>query len=348
MAYEYIHGGDVYTNPQVVEFSANINFLGMPQAVAQAVSDSLSQAEHYPDALCRDLRRDLAKFHHVSEDWLYCGNGASEVFFRLVQALQPRRALILAPTFADYEKALKSVKCKVRYYDLRSEADFVIQGDIVEQIKNVDMVVICNPNNPTGLLCEPGLMKAILKRCTQQGACLVVDECFLDFVKKSERQSMVGELMSHHNLVVLKAFTKIFAMPGLRLGYCLLNNQGLAEALYEVGPDWNVSTLAQVAGRAALKETEYLDNTWVVTERERNFLLTGLSKLGIKTFASKANYIFFHCEETDLQGKLLTKNILVRDCRNYRNLQPGYYRIAVRGHEDNILFLQVLKELLAK
>lgn len=350
--YKYQHGGDIYTagtaagGRAFVDYSANINPLGLPAGVRRAVRNALGRCVNYPDPFCRQLTAAAADFLGVRPEYIFFGNGAADVLFRLALALKPERALLLAPTFADYEKALRSVGCEISYFRLKPEQDFCVDGSILEQITDdVDIVVICNPNNPTGQLCSRGLLEAVLEKCRSCGARLLTDECFMDFVDADKAYSLRDLLDRCRNLIILKAFTKTFAIPGVRLGYCLSGDEKLHVRLHECGQDWSVSVLAQEAGIAALKETEYLKRSFALIARERAYLKRELKKLGAEVYGSEANYIFFRLKEpAGLTELLRSRGYLIRSCANYHNLDSSYYRIAVKTRSLNRGLIKALKE----
>lgn len=353
--YQYQHGGDIYSQKTTaagkpfVDFSANINPLGLPKGVKKAIIQSLKDCVNYPDAFCRELAEATGNFLQVNKDYLFFGNGAADVLFRLALALKPRKALLLAPTFADYEKALCSVDCKVNYYKLPPEFGFTVQENILKAIKTTtDMVVICNPNNPTGAICEEALLLKILERCQAVGATLLIDECFMDFVPGEVAYSFRTKLEEYPNLVILKAFTKTFAIPGVRLGYCMTANTELLGRLHEVGQDWNVSIMAQEAGKAAVRETKYLAKSFAYVQKQRLMMIEKLKELpGFTVYNSLANYIFFHvAEPKDLVEQLKEQGFLIRSCANYHNLGSGYYRIAVNTKRENKALLKALYKIL--
>lgn len=350
--YKYQHGGDIYTagmtagGREFVDYSANINPLGLPAGVRRAIKSALGKCVNYPDPFCRKLAAAAADFLGVRPEHIFFGNGAADVLFRLALALRPKRALLLAPTFADYEKALRSVDCEIEYFGLKPEEDFHVDSGILERITDgVDMVVICNPNNPTGQLCSRSLLEAVLDRCRSCGARLLVDECFMDFVDVVKAFSLRDLLDDYRSLIILKAFTKTFAIPGVRLGYCLSGDEKLHVRLHECGQDWSVSVLAQEAGIAALKETEYLKKSFALIAGERAYLKRELKKLGAEVYGSEANYIFFRLEEpADLAERLRSRGYLIRSCANYHNLDGSYYRIAVKTRALNRGLVKALKE----
>ena len=346
--YKYEHGGDIYTRPErkVVDFSANINPLGIPQGIKQAIKKAVQGCVNYPDPFCRALGKATAEFLGVSQEHLYFGNGAADVLFRLALAERPQQALLLAPTFADYEKALRSVECRVEYYQLQEANDFRVGEDILDRITpRLDMVVICNPNNPTGQLTDEALMQQLVYKCQEQGVRLLVDECFMDFVAQSKSYSLRGMLASYPQLVILKAFTKTFAIPGVRLGLCMTGDVQLLDRLHEVGQDWNVSYIAQQAGIAAVQELEYLQKSMDYVSRERDYLQRALRKLGAKVYGSEANYIFFSLEAPKNLAQLLEeKGFLIRSCKNYHNLGDEYYRVAVKTGAMNRGLIREIRE----
>lgn len=340
---EYVHGGDVYRHPDVLDFSANINPLGPPEAVIQAARESMGIIAHYPDACKEELKKALSAYEQVAADWLICGNGAAELIFTLVFALRPKKALIQAPSFAEYEQALRCVDCEVHYGG--HGITYEIHEDFLNSLRNdVDMVFLCNPNNPTGLLINQELLLKIVQCCKEKEIFLVVDECFMDFVDEPQKHSLIGQLKNDPYLFLLKAFTKRYAMAGLRLGYGICANRRLLDQMEEKTQPWNVSTPAQAAGIAALGEQAYVERARQIVRTERSYLKTELSKLGCKCLDSQANYIFFS-GKPDLYDKLLEKKIMVRDCSNYPGLSKGHYRIAVRLHEENERLIQALSEI---
>lgn len=343
---EYVHGGDIYRHPDVVDFSANINPLGTPECVIQAAKDSMERICHYPDACQEALKHALAIYEKVPQDWLICGNGAAELIFALVQAVKPKKALVMAPTFAEYAQALESVGCQIERAYLKKESGYVLQESILEllETKALNLVFLCNPNNPTGLMIEPQLLKAIVKKCEEKDICLVVDECFLDFVENPQLHTLKGELCEGRKLFLLKAFTKRYAMPGLRLGYGITADQELMETIERQLQPWNVSTPAQAAGLAALDEEAYVERARQVIFQERKFLREGLQELGYAVLDSQANYLFFEGEET-LYETLLAEGVMIRDCSNYPGLQKGSYRIAVKLHEENQHLLDTIRKV---
>lgn len=352
------HGGDIYSHPNFIDFSANINFLGVPGSVMDAAEMALKEITHYPQPGSRRLCEAVAEMEFLKAEQLLCGNGAADVIFSLVLAEKPKKALIPAPTFQEYEQALLSVDCQVEFVDffqgkmgtggmLEGEMKGETAGEqaLLKQItEEVDMVFFCNPNNPTAELYSRDYLVQLLKKCKETGTRLVVDECFLDFVSGAEQITMKPFLETYENLFIVKAFTKIFAMPGVRLGYGLSADQKLLEKMHQVTQPWSVSVIAQAMGIAAARETDFVEKTRAAVEEEKQYLLQELQKLSIEIYASAANFLFFYGEK-ELDKKLEQHGILIRNCSNFRGLEEGWYRIAVRSHSENQRLLQALKRI---
>lgn len=341
----YKHGGDIYKYNNCIDFSANINFFGIPESVKKAVRDSVDACIHYPDVECRELTKAIRKKDGIQNAEIFCGNGAADVIFALVLAKKPKKALIMAPGFQEYEQALMSVDCQVEYHMLYEEDDFKLTDTVLDKITNdTDMIFVCNPNNPTGHLVERELLLKILDKCEKTNTLLVVDECFNEFLANPKENSILELTEKTRNLFILKAFTKIFAIPGLRLGYGITLDSELVKRMLLVSQPWRVSVPAQAAGVAACEEIEFVETTKTKIQAEKDKLLTAMKDLGIKTFGSNANYIFFK-ESEDLWDKLLEKGFLLRDCSNYKGLKKGFYRIAVKSQEDNEKLIAAFREL---
>ena len=339
------HGGEIYERTYDLDYSVNVNCMGTPASVIEAAAKGAALSAQYPDVNCRELRKNLGAFLQVKENQIVFGNGAADVIFSAILARKPKKVLVPAPTFAEYEQAARAMDAQMVYYYLKEEMEFRLDETFLEMLTNdVDMVFLCNPNNPTGHLIEKELLLSILKRCEEHDIFLVVDECFNDFLDQPQRYSLLNELEHYENLLILKAFTKTYAMAGLRLGYGLCSNQAFLQKMADCSQPWAVSIPAQFAGVAALKETAYVQESMELLKTERAFLKAELKQLGFQVFDSQANYIFFKAMP-GLKQACAERGILIRDCSNYVGLVPGYFRIGVKRHEENQKLVSVLKEI---
>ena len=344
----HIHGGNIYEYERILDFSANLNPLGMPEAVREAAVSAVGRAEHYPEPDCKNLRKSLGNRLCTGPENIICGNGATELVFLAAAAIKPKKALLLAPTYAEYEEALTAYGCECLYYGLEAEKGFLPGEDFLEAVtEEVDLVVVCNPNNPTGILLEEDFLSRILERCLKTGSLLFLDESFMELTGE-EAPWYPGSFRQSENVLLLKSMTKTYAMAGLRLGYAVSENLPLIEAMYRYKPSWNVSLPAQAAGEAALLENNYLKQSVSYIRKERQFLKDALERFQLQVYGGRANYLFFYSGRADLKAAFLEQGILIRDCGNYRGLFAGYYRIAVRTHEENQQFVRVLEQVFGK
>ncbi|MCC8159933.1 MAG: aminotransferase class I/II-fold pyridoxal phosphate-dependent enzyme [Oscillospiraceae bacterium] len=332
---KYEHGGDIYNNSVRLDFSVNTNPLGISERVKETVISGADAFGVYPDADYADLRRAIAEHEGVKSENILCSNGASEMIFAAVCAVMPKRALLIAPTFSEYERALLSVGCEIEYYTLKEENGFVIGSDFIAGLKDIDMAFICNPNNPAGNIADKALADKIADVCAENGIVCIIDECFMDLAENG--YSMKGKLP------VIKAFTKTYAMAGLRLGY-IIGDTKICGDIKKQLPAWNVSAAAQAGGIAALNDGGYIEKSLIYIKREREFLTEELRKLGFKVFKSDTNFILIK-GQSGIGERLLERGILIRSCANFRGLGESFYRIAVKTHTENAELIRELGDI---
>ena len=373
---EFEHGGnwadyEEICGEEILDFSANVSPFGLPENVREAASASFKNAYRYPDPECRDLRNAIADKYGLRSEHLLCGNGAADLIYRIAYAVRPRRAIVPAPDFSEYEKALQQVGCEIEYWEwMRGDGTIekwlyngrkvlTIESDKIQTCvvpvsdlsddtltEDLDMIILSNPNNPSGCLYMPTFLRTLVAECEQKQILLVVDECFMDFVDSARTYSLLEFVADCRNLIVIRAFTKFYGMAGLRLGWCATSNADLIAGMKKAGPPWSVSIPAQAAGMAALTEESYSDKLRVYISAERQQLQSGLRGLGFQVISGTANYILFYTDRTDLAQLLLERGIAIRDCSNYVGLGPGWYRVAVRLREENERLLREMAFLL--
>ncbi len=337
------HGGDIYTRYAELDFSANINPAGMPDAVTQALLRAARNCVAYPDPYCTRLRGAIAEAEGIGSERILCGNGAAELIYSFAFALpKDAAALVIVPSFRDYETALRSAGIRVEYHYLREENGFRLTEDILRRdFSAYGAVLLCSPNNPTGITIPPDLLEAI----AATGVRLLCDLCFMDLTDFPQRYDIPGLVDRYPNLTVLRAFTKSYAMAGVRLGYALCGDVDFLGEMSAKVPCWNVSTLAQEAGVAALSCQKWLRNSVAAISRERTRMVKSLEALGIRVWPGEANFLLLHCDRP-LEKLLADRGILIRDCSNYAGLAGGYFRIAIRAPWENDKLLAELKEVL--
>lgn len=342
---DYIHGGDIYTYEGMTDFSANINPFGPEQRVVDAAAAAVQMMGAYPDSSCRKLRSALAKTWDVPEEYLIFGNGAADLIFALVFALRPKKALLTAPCFLEYAQALAAAGCRIAYHYLREKDKFQLTERFLESMdEETDMIFLCSPDNPTGQIIEKPLLKKIAKKCRANRTVLVLDQCFFEFQENQEEVLLPEEVADNPSVFLLRAFTKMHAMPGLRLGYGICADTILLEKLASVRQPWSVSTVAQAAGLAALESKGRVKETRCYVAEERRHLEREFRRIGISYIPSAANYVMLK-STYDLFELLKERQILIRDCSNYEGFKKGYYRVAIKRKEDNRKLLTALADI---
>jgi len=347
-----IHGGDIYSDLIEYDFSVNTNPLDCTEihkAISKCIGKNLS---NYPDPEQREFRAAVAQIENVPIANVWGSNGASEAFTGIISMLKPGKVLLTDPCFAGYRHALSmGENCFVESYLLKEDKDFAIDRDFVEYIKRkategLDLIIIANPNNPTGKNISEEMVKEIFETCKYNNIKIIVDECF---IRMSEgAQSMVPYIDEYDGLYVVNAFTKLFSIPGLRVGYTISQAKNISE-LKKYLPEWNMSVIAQESGiicRDYLLRSDFVQDTVRLIKKEREYLVKELKKLGLKVWDSDTGFILFYSKKRCLKENLIKKRILIRDCSDYEGLGKGYYRVAVKNRSQNINLVSELKELL--
>lgn len=337
----YRHGGDIYHNDVKYDFSVNTNPLGLPLIVKKKLVENIDIFGKYPDIQCSQLYKEVSVAESIPGENLLFANGASEIFKLAVDAIKPHKALVTAPSFLGYSHVLNGAGTGIEYYYLEEEKNFELNTDILKKMPaGCDMVFLCSPCNPTGRIINKEVLLDVLSYCEKNKIYLIVDECFLGFLPDYERLSMKSCLKSNY-LIVASAFTKLYAMAGLRLGWCACGNKMLLGKMRQLQPEWSVSVPAQIAGVYALKDKDYIIRTRKLIVKERLKMTEFLENKGIKVFPSDANFLLVK-SKVNLYEKLLAKHILIRQCSNFEGLSDEFYRIAIRSSEENKIFMEML------
>jgi threonine-phosphate decarboxylase len=348
------HGGDVYhlartlglELKELLDFSANINPLGFPPGIEDAVKQALGEIVHYPDRRCLGLKEDLAAYHGLDPEQILVGNGSTELIYLAVRALKPKKALIVAPAFSEYGRALKAARVQPAFKITTEAQNFTLDAPLDPE--DAGLVFLAHPSSPSGVLLEPDLLLETAARLDDAGVFLLLDEAFVDFV---EEASLKTHLDRFPGLLILRSFTKFFAIPGMRLGY-LLADPEFIQRLAAVQEPWSVNTLAQAMGRACLRDMDYMTRSRALIREEQEYLFKGLASLpGLQPFPSTVNYLLVKLTRPDftaasLQRAVLSKKIVIRDASNFRGLDARFFRVAVRSREENRRLLEALGHFL--
>lgn len=350
------HGGDVYDTPPQkgwLDFSANINPLGLAPEIQRVLQEAIGTVIHYPDPRGTVLRTAIGAYYGIPVENVLLGNGASELFYLFFNIMRPHRAIIPVPSFSEYERAALSIGCEVVYFPLQASESFALdEKALARQIDRGDVVLLGNPNNPTGSLLSREKVSFLAHLAEERGAWLILDESFLQFRPDGERVSSHYLSREYTHVIIMESLTKFFAIPGLRLGFASMS-ESLRKRMEQGKDVWNVNQLAQLAGVEAFRLSDYRRKSRCLVAEEAAFLMDGLqSLLGISPFGPSVNFILLNVcgtgtTSTVLTKKMREKGILIRDCANYPGLDGrSYLRIAVRSRKENNRLLKAWKEIL--
>ena len=356
-----IHGGEVWEvmsrtglrRDEIIDFSANVNPLGPSPLALESIKNNLDCIPYYPDSDCNLLREAIAKYlGGISRKNVILGNGSTEIIHLFAEVFIERgdSALIPVPTFGEYEKAVRKMGGKPRYIRLSRNFHIDLES-FLNEMEGAKIIFLCNPNNPTSTLILHDSLLKIVEKAYEEEALVFLDESFIEFVDEKKRFSMVREVEKYPNLFVLRSFTKVFGLAGLRVGYGVAHSE-VASLLLRAKVPWNVNCLAQAAAIAALNDDEYLRRTWRLIKDEKAFLLRELRRIrGFKVFPAHANFILINIRDSgftaaELKERLLKYGILIRDCSSFRGLDEYYIRVAVRTRRENEKFINSLRDIL--
>lgn len=350
-----IHGGntDIFKENRIVDFSVSINPLGPPDRARRIILDNFHNLGRYPQAESDDLRESIAAFHKIVPDNILIGNGSIELIHLIPRALKVRRCLIITPSFSEYEFALRLSGAKAVFAQAYEKDGFNLPlSKLNKLIPGVDMVFLCNPNNPSGALTSREDMSALLKTCNKHKVMLTLDEVFMDFVHNANGFSLASYAHRQSRLIVLRSLTKFFALAGLRVGY-LMSSREITKRIADFQHPWNVNVLAQAVSREVIKDKEYIRKSRALICRERDYLFGHLRSIkGIKVFTPSSNFILCKLEGSQiksakiLQERLLRDRLLIRDCGNFRGLSENFFRVAVRTRRENRALISSMRQVL--
>ena len=327
---------------EMIDFSANINPFGPPSKLKEQWGDLLHGIEKYPDPQTTLLKKKLAGREGIEENQILIGNGGAEVISLIGRLLTGKRVMIVEPAFSEYEQACKVNSCEISYFQLSRDWKVDIEL-LAKKLWNVDALFFCNPNNPTGLYFHKQITENLLTLCKEHNCYLIVDEAFYDFVP--EYESLVPYLKSYPNLILLRSMTKIYAIPGLRLGYVMASAE-IIERLSNYQPHWSVNSIAMKVGELCLEEDEYVQHTVQFIESQREHLYEFYRKNQFEVSNSKVNFYLLRdssfIDQYPLFQFLLKNGIVPRHTFNFPGLKGRWLRFAVRTSQENQRLMEVM------
>lgn len=347
-----LHGGNIYRvkrerGEEVLDYSSNIAPFKLPNSIKEIVVENFDKLERYPDIDYIELREAIAKYNGCDIENVVVGNGATEILFLYMKSIKANKVLIVAPTFAEYERAVKLSGKEVSFFKYQEGYELDIER-LIESIGENEVVVICNPNNPTGKFQSLEKLERLADFLERTGKKLFVDEAFIEFI--NDWRDKTSALLKRENIFILRALTKFYAMPGIRLGYGISYDMELLKEIKDKREPWSVNIIAELIGKNIIFDKEYIEcvENWI--EIEKRWFYKELLKIdGMIPIETETNFILIELKERkakDIQSLMLEKGVLIRDASNFKFLTENYIRLAIKDRESNERAIKSLKEVL--
>lgn len=359
---DHFHGSDLeliekiygIRKENIISFSANVNPLGISPKLKATLSDRIDAIMSYPDREYSSLRKKIAEYVHTDMENILVGNGSTELISLFIQIRHPKKALIIGPTYSEYEREVSLGGGTTRYYRLEEEKNFLLDIKKLDEelTPDVELLVICNPNNPTSTAITRNEMRKILDICKQKGIFVMVDETYVEFTEDIQKITSVSLTAYYNNIIILRGISKFFAAPGLRLGYAICGNTDLLKEMNQRKNPWTINSLAAIAGEIMFADEEYITNTKALIASERDRIcgiLRGCSNL--QYYTPTANFVLVKIlkEEVtsmDLFEAAIRKGLMLRDCSTFPFLNNKFIRFCFMLPEQNDRLLEVILETL--
>lgn len=347
---EYYH----LKKEDIINFGANVNPLGLSASVKAALASHLDILSSYPDREYTSLREVLSAYCRIPSDYILPGNGSSELISLLIDALSPKHTLILGPTYSEYSRELSFSGSTQEYYHLKEEQDFRLDADDLCTVLakgNYDLLIICNPNNPTSSAILHDDMEKLLCFCADHGVFVMIDETYVEFAPDIEAVTAVPFTQRFTNLCVLRGVSKFFAAPGMRFGYAVTGNQDFLREMKEKQIPWSLNSVGAYAGELLFQDQDYIDRTRQLILTERGRMYDALSQLAsFKVFQPYANFLLLKIlkeEKTafDVFETCIKNGLMIRDCSSFQCLDGEFVRFCIMMPEDNSRLLKVLEKV---
>ena len=347
-----IHGGSCLKR-DITDFSVNINPLGLSKGLYGILPKNADYVLHYPHPSSERLKRKLSILHGAGPENIAIGNGSIELIYLIPRAFKIKKALIITPTFSEYEFAVRSNDSTPIFLNTSEKDNFKIDyGKLAERLSHCDAFFLCNPNNPTGTLLHSDQVLYLSRLARKQKSFLILDEAFIEFTEQPKSAAIISEAVKNGSLVILRSQTKCFAIPGLRLGYAI-GHKRIIERIAKLQYPWNVNGMAQLVGETVLANKVYMDRTRMFVDKERQYMFKRLGNIkGLKVYPSSANFILCKLQNAPIYGsieltrRLLRDDIYIRACGNFRGLNVKFFRVAVKRRDDNVRLINSMEKAL--
>ncbi len=338
---------------KIIKFGANVNPLGLSESVKSNLAKHLDVISSYPDRDYTELRKVISEYAGTKPEYVITGNGSTELLSLLITEKKPKKALILGPTYSEYERDLSLVGGTIDFFYLKKENQFKLDTKELEAeiTDEIGLLIICNPNNPTSSALTTEEMRSVLSICQETGTFVLVDETYVEFAPDIEKISSVPLVDEFDNFMVIRGVSKFFAAPGLRMGYGITSNQSFLRELSMVQNPWSLNSVAEFAGKLMFKDKDYIDNTWNMIQTERARMVDELKKFTeLKVYEPYANFILVEILKEgvtsfDLFEAAIKEYMMIRDCSSFQNLNGEFFRFCIMNPEDNDRLLNCIRKV---
>lgn len=360
---EHFHGSDLekieaiygIKKEDITSFSANVNPLGISYQLKEGLTEHINAITSYPDREYTQLRKCIGEYIQTDYRNILVGNGSTELISLVIQIQHPKKALIVGPTYSEYEHEVSLGGGRSHYFRLKESDDFHLNMEELQEAlnHNIDLLVLCNPNNPTSSQIDRRTMRSILDACKEKGIFVMVDETYVEFSESAEEITSIPLTEYYNNIIILRGISKFFAAPGLRLGYAICGNHQLLKEIDSKKNPWTINSLAAIAGEIMFQDEKYIQDTKKLISAERNRICKILDSCpSVKYYPPHGNFILVRILKEgvtsyDLFEAAIRKGLMIRDCSTFPFLDNKYIRFCFMNPEDNDALLKVLLENLS-
>ena len=338
-----------FKKDEILDFSSNVNPLGPSKLALEYLKENLNLVTTYPDPNYVDLKKSISCYVKVDSEDLVLGCGTTELLSGVIEAINPKKALLLAPCYSEYEEEINKIKSNIIYYNLKEKDDFKIDVNKIISIidrEDIELFVMANPNNPTGTILNSLEIKKILDSTNSY---VLVDETYNEFTKKDF--SSIGLYDEYEKLFIARGVSKFFASPGIRLGYGITKSKRLKEYFKNKNLIWNINIFAELMGSKMFEDSLYQKKVYEFIKKEREYVYNSLKdEKNLKIFKSYGNFILFkilnNTSAKELRDELLKNKMIIRDCSSFENLNDKFFRICILNKEDNKKLVSAIREFL--
>lgn len=357
-AKDHFHGSDLekiekvfgIKKEDIISFSANVNPLGISPNMRKTLSEHLDAITTYPDREYTSLRNCIAEYAQTEPENIIVGNGSTELISLFIQIEKPKKALIIGPTYSEYEREISLGGGTTHYYPLKEKDDFRLNlDDFLSHLnESIDLLVICNPNNPTSTAITRKEMRQILDICKQYDIYVMVDETYVEFAENMEEITSVPLTHYYNNIIILRGTSKFFAAPGIRLGYAITGNTDLIKSINTRKNPWTINSLAVIAGELMFTDTEYIEKTRKLISAERTRIYNMLiESKDFKVYPASGNFLLAKILREDITSydlfeRAIKQGLMIRDCSTFPFLDQKYIRFCFMMPEDNTRLMECL------